>query len=193
VIVYQCTRDTLAASSSLTLRRYEAMLSDEGVATVGDLVKAAATASGGGEDGGGEGGGGAGATVDAVSRYLEGLGFSLTHADAVASAAAAAAAAAAADCDAAPLEETALDAMKAFADMFEESDEDDEDGAAAATSAATRAAAANVHGTSGGAGGASSVAEETIRSRSAGGFYDPAFLKAVAPLYDMHMGAENLG
>ena len=39
----------------------------------------------------------------------------------------------------------------------------------------------------------SSVAQTTVRTRSAGGFYDPAFLRAVAPLYDLHMGAENLG
>ena len=30
------------------------------------------------------------------------------------------------------------------------------------------------------------------RARSGGGFYDPAFLRAVAPLYDLHMGAENV-
>ena len=35
--------------------------------------------------------------------------------------------------------------------------------------------------------------QETVRARSGGGFYDPAFLRAVAPLYDLHMGAENLG
>jgi predicted O-methyltransferase YrrM len=35
--------------------------------------------------------------------------------------------------------------------------------------------------------------QDAIRARSAGGFYDASFLRAVAPLYDLHMGAENLG
>ena len=37
------------------------------------------------------------------------------------------------------------------------------------------------------------IAQEVVRSKSGGGFYSPAFLRAVAPLYDLHMGAENLG
>ena len=37
------------------------------------------------------------------------------------------------------------------------------------------------------------IAQKVVWSKSGGGFYSPAFLRAVAPLYDLHMGAENLG
>jgi hypothetical protein len=74
--------------------------------------------------------------------------------------------------------------------------------AAAATAAAIRA---NVEANAGGVKPASDaakaaarandtkIAQEVVRSKSGGGFYSPAFLRAVAPLYDLHMGAENLG
>jgi hypothetical protein len=40
---------------------------------------------------------------------------------------------------------------------------------------------------------ASSHEKATKPSGSVGGIYDPAFLKLVEPLYDMHMGVENMG
>ena len=86
--------------------------------------------------------------------------------------------------------------MAEFAEAFEEdSAEEDEakgkgekeqgkkGGAAAAAAAATAKATAAPRP----AASTSSVAQNTIRAKSAGGFYDPAFLRAVAPLYDLHM------
>jgi len=35
--------------------------------------------------------------------------------------------------------------------------------------------------------------QERVRRGAAGGVYDPTFLRLVKPLYDLHMGAENLG
>jgi predicted O-methyltransferase YrrM len=38
-----------------------------------------------------------------------------------------------------------------------------------------------------------SSTQERVRRGAAGGVYDPTFLRLVKPLYDLHMGAENLG
>lgn len=99
--------------------------------------------------------------------------------------------------------------MAEFAEAFEASDDDDDDEneysyddvvegnknkkngrrhvGITTTTAAAAAAPASTASTSSKA-AASSVAQNTIRAKSAGGFYDATFLRAVAPLYDMHMG-----
>ena len=111
-----------------------------------------------------------------------------------------------------------LDGMADFAKDFVPKENDKEDtakaaspdrprrdpAAAAATAAAIRA---NVEANAGSNGNKprsqeaiaaakerdTKIAQEVVRSKSGGGFYSPAFLRAVAPLYDLHMGAENLG
>ena len=40
---------------------------------------------------------------------------------------------------------------------------------------------------------AETTAQERVRVGAAGGLADPRFLRSVQPLYDLHMGAENLG